>query len=207
MGIHVYNTNFRQNVWLKQIRPNLSKGYSQTYICADYVWNKEKKYMRQTDRQTLSQRDRDRETKRDRQTDVESERQRQTDRQTDRRWVRETETDRHTDTQRQTDRQTDVESERQTERQTERQRQRDRKTETERDRQRQRQKQSFIFNLQSTAHVIEQWRTRSRVKTCYAYMNFFILFIDIYIFPILSIRSEILLQLGSQLCVVPSNLS
>ena len=28
----------------KQIRPNLTRGYSQTYVCADYVWNKEEKY-------------------------------------------------------------------------------------------------------------------------------------------------------------------
>ena len=36
----------------QQIRPNLTKSYSQTYICADYIWNKEEKYMRETDRQT-----------------------------------------------------------------------------------------------------------------------------------------------------------
>ena len=28
----------------KQIRSNLARGYSQTYICADYVSNKEEKY-------------------------------------------------------------------------------------------------------------------------------------------------------------------
>ena len=30
---------------LKQIRPNLTKGYSQTYICAYYIRTKEEKYM------------------------------------------------------------------------------------------------------------------------------------------------------------------
>ena len=31
-------------MWFKQIHPNLTKGYSQKYICADYVWNQEEKY-------------------------------------------------------------------------------------------------------------------------------------------------------------------
>ena len=31
-------------MWFKQICPNLMKGYSQTYICADYVWNQEEEY-------------------------------------------------------------------------------------------------------------------------------------------------------------------
>ena len=31
-------------MWFKQIRPNLTRGYTQTYICVDYVRNKEEKY-------------------------------------------------------------------------------------------------------------------------------------------------------------------
>ena len=44
--MYTYNTQvFRQTCnSVKQIRPNLTKDYSQTYICADYVWNKEEKH-------------------------------------------------------------------------------------------------------------------------------------------------------------------
>ena len=44
MDIHVYNNTKLANVWFEQIRPNLTRGNSQTYICTDYVWNKEEKY-------------------------------------------------------------------------------------------------------------------------------------------------------------------
>ena len=33
-----------RQTWFKKIRPNLTKGYSQIYICADYVWKKDEKY-------------------------------------------------------------------------------------------------------------------------------------------------------------------
>ena len=40
----VQQSNFKANMRFEQIRPNLTRGYSQTDICADYVWNKEEKY-------------------------------------------------------------------------------------------------------------------------------------------------------------------
>ena len=40
-------------MWFKQIRPNLTKCYSQAYICSDYVWNKEEKFRPGSSRRTL----------------------------------------------------------------------------------------------------------------------------------------------------------
>ena len=45
MDIHVYNNHiFMQRSDSNNSVQNLTRGYSQTYICADNVWNKEEKY-------------------------------------------------------------------------------------------------------------------------------------------------------------------
>ena len=47
MDINVYNTKLillgKHEMCFKQIRPNLTKGYSRTHACADYVSNNEEK--------------------------------------------------------------------------------------------------------------------------------------------------------------------